>query len=360
MCSAVCCVQRTETQASIFSPDDDPHSLYVIVLYCVYHYQWKLELIAVRPLLGNLLTGSLSDAGISSTTLSRQLVPVPFLTIFISHNRPEMPKERNFNPVQAQRKADKAKAIKKGKAEVNARRNEKLAKRNPDRLQKQIDDLKQITSGGGKLTQHEESVLQGLERDLKAVNKAREALGDRAPTFGRSGPRHGDSEHGVLGKRRRDRDDGLSSDDDVPEDVKSIPMPRDTPPPISKEVLDKWYAKRRASRNANANDTPLGERNGRPAQLQETKRPPVEAKTVYEAQPMVRNLQKEAVSAFVPSAVRAKLDKSMGQGGLMEPEEADRLEREGYLKTAPDAEGASISVPGPGRVTMEEVEDEED
>jgi hypothetical protein len=26
-----------------------------------------------------------------------------------------MPKERNFNPVQAQRKADKAKAIKKGK-----------------------------------------------------------------------------------------------------------------------------------------------------------------------------------------------------------------------------------------------------
>jgi hypothetical protein len=26
-----------------------------------------------------------------------------------------MPKERNFNPVQAQRKADKAKAIKKGR-----------------------------------------------------------------------------------------------------------------------------------------------------------------------------------------------------------------------------------------------------
>jgi hypothetical protein len=27
-----------------------------------------------------------------------------------------MPKEKNYNPVQAQRKADKAKALKKGKA----------------------------------------------------------------------------------------------------------------------------------------------------------------------------------------------------------------------------------------------------
>jgi hypothetical protein len=29
-----------------------------------------------------------------------------------------MPKERNYNPVQAQRKADKAKAIKKGLGEI--------------------------------------------------------------------------------------------------------------------------------------------------------------------------------------------------------------------------------------------------
>ncbi|KAI1114044.1 WW domain binding protein 11-domain-containing protein [Nemania sp. NC0429] len=281
-----------------------------------------------------------------------------------------MPKERNFNPVQAQRKAEKAKAIKKGKAEVAARRNEKLAQRNPERLKKQIEDLKQIESSGGKLTTHEQAVLEGLERDYKAVLKAREALGDRAPSFGYGGARTDGRDGGVLGKRRRDRDDASGTDDDVPDDVKSIPMPRDTPPPISKEVLDKWYAKRRAARNAtgnatgNANDTPLGDGTGRGRGQREGEAPPPpEAKTVYEAQPMVRNLQKEAISAFVPTTVQMKLDKSKGVGGLIEPEEADRLEKEGYLKVAPgtDTATASSTIPTrPNQVTMEEVEDEDD
>ncbi|KAI8966448.1 WW domain binding protein 11-domain-containing protein [Daldinia sp. FL1419] len=269
-----------------------------------------------------------------------------------------MPKEKNFNPVQAQRKAEKAKALKKGKAEAAARRNEKLAKRNPERIQKQIDDLKKITSSGGKLTKHEESVLEGLERDLKAVNKAREALGDKAPSFGRGGGFRGDGQgnNNVLGKRRRGGDDALSSDSDVPEDVKNIPMPRDTPPPIPKEILDKWYAKRRASRNAN--DTPLGGQDKR----QPPPSAPVESKTVYEAKPIVRDLRKEAVNAFVPTAVRMKMEKSKGHGGLMEPEEADRLEKEGYLKTTRTQNDASelITPTGPQKVSMEEVEDDQE
>ncbi|KAI1456844.1 WW domain binding protein 11-domain-containing protein [Annulohypoxylon moriforme] len=267
---------------------------------------------------------------------------------------------KNFNPVQAQRKAEKAKAIKKGKAEAAARRNEKFAKRNPDRIQKQIDDLKKITSSGGKLTKHEESVLEGLERDLKTVTKAREALGDKAPSFGRGGSFRGDGQrnNGVLGKRRRGGDDS-GSDNDVPDDVKNIPMPRDTPPPIPKEILDEWYAKRRAARNAN--DTPLG---GGRENSQDKQTPPaalVETKTVYEAKPMVRDLRKEAVSAFMPTAVRMKLEKSKGQGGLMEPEEADRLEKEGYLKPSLDADDASeFTRTGPQKVSMEEVEDGQD
>ncbi|KAF6810296.1 WW domain binding protein 11 [Colletotrichum musicola] len=44
----------------------------------------------------------------------------------------------------------------------------------------------------------------------------------------------------------------------------------------------------------------------------------------------------------------------------MEPEEADRLEREGYLKTTA-ADGTEETAPaGPRKVTMEEVEDDED
>ena len=136
-------------------------------------------------------------------------------------------------------------------------------------------------------------------------------------------------------------------------------MPRDTPPPIPKDVMDKWYAKRRARRDAeraaNGQDT-AGE-----TKKQAT--PVVESKTVYSAEPVRRDLQKEAVAAFVPSAVQLKMAKGKGQGGLMEPEEADRLEREGYLKTSGDHSGTearSPSASAPSRtVTMEEVDDEE-
>ena len=166
----------------------------------------------------------------------------------------------------------------------------------------------------------------------------------------------------MLGKRRRDGGVESSDDDDVPDDVKRIPMPRDTPPPIPKEILDEWFAKRRA-RRSNANQEPLGEGKGR------SERPPaapvvaVESKTVYSAQPIVRDLRKEAVSAFVPNVVQAKIDKSTGRAGLLEPEEADQLEKEGYMKPSTahaDTSSRSAGEPqsGPQAVTMEEVEDQ--
>lgn len=261
-----------------------------------------------------------------------------------------------------------------GKADVAAKRNERLAKRNPEYIQKQIDDLKAVATAGGKLTRHEEQVLEGLEKELKAVQKARDALGDAAPQFRRGGPPRdgsGNNDRGVLGKRRRDfNDTESSSESDVPEDVKSIPMPRDTPPPIPKEVMDKWWAKRRAKRNANANNEPLGRDRGIGGGDQENQesynsRPAVETKTVYEAKPVVRDLRKEAVS-FVPAVVRMKLDKTQGVGGLMEPEEADRLEKEGYLKPLAEATGPEStemdidSAPTGRHVTMEDAEDEQD
>ncbi|CZR51592.1 uncharacterized protein PAC_01469 [Phialocephala subalpina] len=297
-----------------------------------------------------------------------------------------MPKEKSINPAQAQRKADKAKAIKKGKAENASRRNEKLARRNPDRLQKQLDELKEITTSGGTLTSHEKTLVESLERDLKAVKKAREALGDAAPKFGRGfgdrdgGGRGGFSGRGgrgggVLGKRRRDGE-SESEEDEIPDDVKSIPMPRDTPPPIPKEVLDKWYAMRRERMvrergpgGTNANNTPLGGNERRfssgEGRGEEKSKPVMEARTVYEAKPAIRDLRKEAV-AFVPAAVRTKLDKSKGVGGLVEPEEADRLEKAGYMSTRKEdkrsnsmEEDDNSRDQGSRVVTMEEVEDED-
>lgn len=133
-------------------------------------------------------------------------------------------------------------------------------------------------------------------------------------------------------------------------------MPRDTPPPIPKELMDKWYAKRRARKQAEqAEREPPEEREKK--KEKEAKAPAPEPKTVYEAKPMVRNLTKEAVTAFVPTHVKMKLDKGKGQGGLMEPEEADQLEQEGYLQTTASF-GDSEST-RPHQVMVEEVEDED-
>lgn len=212
-------------------------------------------------------------------------------------------------------------------------------------------------------------------------------MGDAAPKFG-GGYRDRDGEGrggfsgrggrggGVLGKRRRD-DGDESSEEDVPEDVKRIPMPRDTPPPIPKEVLDKWYQKRRermghtnqnnAPRGTSANMIPLGAGDrmaGRGDGMPERPSvapPKVEAKTTYESAPVIRDLRKEA-TAFVPAAVRAKLDKSKGVGGLVEPEEMDKLEKAGYVaRRRSDGSEKRGDTPqhDPRGVMMEEVEDED-
>ncbi|KAE8150049.1 WW domain binding protein 11-domain-containing protein [Aspergillus avenaceus] len=235
-----------------------------------------------------------------------------------------MPKERNFNPAQAQRKLDKQKSLKKAKAEAQARRNEKLARRNPERIERQINDLKALEETGQKLRPREQELLEALQRDLRTVQKAREALGDKAPKFesfqsrrgGFGGRGRGD---GVLGKRRRDEhghfgQDSESSETD--EEVRRIPMPRDTPPPIPRQYQKK--------RDGEADTGPRGH-HGLP-----TKPPVVESRTVYEAQPEIKDLRQEAVKKFIPAAVRVKQDAIRGQGKLLEPEEMDKLEQAGY------------------------------
>lgn len=236
-----------------------------------------------------------------------------------------MPKEKNYNPVQEAKKAEKQKQLRKQKATLQTQRQEKLARRNPARIQRDIENLKQA-SESGEIRPHERQKLAELEKDLAAVNKARAALGDKAPVFreyrgdddrgdrggrgGRGGSSRGGGRGGVLGKRGRDgsRKDEESSDTD--EDARDIPMPRDTPPPIPRKYLRGGYAGEEAP--------------------PEPKKPTI----VYEAAPQVRDLRKEA-ARFVPAAVAQKLKQAKGEGvGLLDEEEFDKLEKEGYMKAA--------------------------
>jgi hypothetical protein len=241
-------------------------------------------------------------------------------------------KERSINPAQAQRKLEKQKAVKKGKAEIQTRRNEKLGRRNPERLQRQIDELKSLESSGQPLKPAERKALADLERDVAAIRKARIALGDKAPSFRREqrqDRRHGNqsNDSSVLGKRRRNdhprwREDSDNSETD--ESLRNIPMPRDTPPPIPPQ--------HNRHRGSNANLEPIGAGRGG-GEWNSHALPPEpevqEAKAVYESAPVVRNLRQEAVSKFIPTAVRKKQEAIKGQGRLVEPEEMDRLEKEG-------------------------------
>lgn len=77
--------------------------------------------------------------------------------------------------MQAWHKKEKQKQIKKGKVEKSKIRTEKLARRNPDRIQKQIDELKALEEDG-RISTHDKKQLQELEKDLAAVKKAKETL----------------------------------------------------------------------------------------------------------------------------------------------------------------------------------------
>lgn len=172
------------------------------------------------------------------------------------------------------------------------------------------------------------------------MKRARERLGvkdDERGSFGRS-ERGGES--GVLGKRRRD-DSGFANrrhDDssDTDPEARDIPMPLDVEnmPPIP--------------------------RRKRPQQQSAPVEPVAPAVTVYSSAPQVRDLRKEAVSRFVPAAVASKIAATKGTGGkLLEPEEADKLEKSGYVAAERVVEEAEKEVQF-GLMAREEAEGEAD
>ena len=71
-------------------------------------------------------------------------------------------------------------------------------------------------------------------------------------------------------------------------------------------------------------------------------KPTVTVQKVYESAPQVRDLRKEATQRFVPSVVKQKIDASKGKGKLLEEEELEQLEREGYGGTAPLRNPATV------------------
>lgn len=234
-----------------------------------------------------------------------------------------------------------------GKAAVTQARTARLATRDPSRLERQISDLNAIAaSNPNGLKPKEKQQLEDLERDVVRIKKARDTVGVKDQQRPRSdrndgrtaarGSRGGDSS--VLGKRPRGYGNDEESSDTDPE-VKNIPMPRDTPPPIPRSRDRDHRSKAR-----NTNFEPLGDSvripHGLPPRPDAASSPnatsgstsAVPVKRTYEAAPQIRDLRREAIK-IVPNIVRQKMEASKGQGPggkLLEEEDMQRLEAEGY------------------------------
>ena len=294
-----------------------------------------------------------------------------------------MAKEKGaVNPAQAARKAEKQRAIAKGKAAKQAQRTEKLAHRNPTQVKNDIDELRaRQNRQGGELKPHERARLSQLEKDATAISKARDKLGDKAPAFrgyggGKGGAKDGQNRDGadqrgavgtnndsVLGKRDRDGNlphqpgapekdvdalepDELSSATD--DDVAGIPMPLGTPPPPSPRVrpADDHYVAWNGYCVLQSAVPLLEERlkqeqHASPPEAPEAKK----TKLVHSADAQLRNLPAES-RKFVPAGVATKMRAAQSQGNqLLEPEEADKLERQGYAIGVAGSSTAAASSP---------------
>ncbi|KAF3170804.1 hypothetical protein TWF225_009793 [Orbilia oligospora] len=224
-----------------------------------------------------------------------------------------MPKERSINPAAAHLKSEKAKALAKSRGLRQQQRQEKLARRNPDRLQRQIDELKDKETKGLALSSHEKKTLEELERDVKAVKKAREALGvpqeqergqrgDRGRgERGRGGFRgRGSGRGGFNGGQSRQRGadgDGGDSDSSTASSVADIPLPTG-PPPLKQLQIGRKDVEPLPAHLTGLPSKPgvAGTEAGAPKVAQ-----PVV--TTYSSAPVMRDLRKEA-TVFMPAAVK--------------------------------------------------------
>ncbi|KAF8448580.1 hypothetical protein BGX38DRAFT_1270175 [Terfezia claveryi] len=201
-------------------------------------------------------------------------------------------KAKTKSTMQAYHKSQKAAQIKKSKQTQQKLQQEKLARRNPLRISRQIEELKSLESERP-LRTHEQKVLKELEGELGRVRKAREALGIKDDGFeggarGRGGGGASSARGGVGGRGRRYMGGDVNESDSdssssIASSVAEIPMPEGTPPPLP----------------------PSTQRQRQPHALP-PKPAAVQAVMTYEAKPMVRDLRKEA-AAFVPVAVKRRM-----------------------------------------------------
>ncbi|KAK9235085.1 WW domain binding protein 11-domain-containing protein [Lipomyces kononenkoae] len=247
-----------------------------------------------------------------------------------------MAREKSLNPAQAQHKRDKANAIKKAKAERSQRITEKLSKRNPDRISRQIETLKEIEQEG-RLQGSDRKLLADLEQQLVLVNKAREKVQQAGANKGENLAKDGDTRSSGLRERHQNKSGVYVLKGLERKSIYWDPVfnPTGLPPegfPYQewsdgeKEndfVLDEEVEYRPELGEADATGIPLPK--GPALRFQQPTPEAAPSKTTYEAAPIVRDLKKESAS-FIPTSVqRMRQHKRSASAEPQEPDNGKKM-----------------------------------
>lgn len=254
-----------------------------------------------------------------------------------------MAKEKNYNPAQEFHKKKKQERIKKAKSEKQKLRNEKLAKKDPNKIEAQIHELKMLDIKG-QLSALDRMNLKILESDLKKIKRARKHMGpiiESEKTKARDAKEekklqkipknpkksiyydpvfnpYGVPPPGMPYKEWSDMEESEISSEgqSTPESIAAIPMPPGSPPPSA--YLDKKRKRKRPKNLKHSNKELKENMNFSHSSYHTEKRiqnnnsikeessiPAPTPTIVYSANSILRDLKKES-TAFIPTSVQRK------------------------------------------------------
>ncbi|KAK9362042.1 WW domain binding protein 11-domain-containing protein [Lipomyces starkeyi] len=242
-----------------------------------------------------------------------------------------MAREKGLNPAQAQHKRDKANAIKKAKAERSQRMTEKLSKRNPDRISRQIEALKELEQEG-RLQGPDRKLLADLEQQLSLVNKAREKVQQGGGKKSENAVNDGETRSTGLRERHQNKSGVYVLKGLERRSIYWDPLfnPTGLPPEgfpyqewsdgeqEDEDVLNEEVEYRPELGEADATGIPLPK--GPALRFKQPNPEPAPIRTTYEAAPIVRDLKKESAS-FIPASVQRVQQRK--RSASPEPQEPD-------------------------------------
>lgn len=245
---------------------------------------------------------------------------VSVLCCLLYFTRPTM--KSDVNPAQLQRKREKAQQLKKAKVERQKQRYERLSKRNPGHLERQIRDLEALPSP----SRADLDRLKGLKNELKEILTAQEKLGLLSKSEMPCGASNGRSQSFTRDNQQAWRPEKPPGKRSIYWD--SVLNPKGYPPegyPFVDRKYDDEESDYESDSSVSKIPMPVGSYEDalKRASGQGISATPSVAQTVYESAPVLRDLVKETTKLVPTVLKRRKIETKSTKQPPMESAEED-------------------------------------